>query len=92
MQIIEKKLTELKEYGVKKIFSYSNATINSGAVYQKLGFRGGKLDLGQPHVIMNDFRLIRLVNLSPFTTNENLAKKHRLKTHIGGNKMWVKDI
>lgn len=82
----------LREAGVKRIFSYSNATINSGSVYKKLGFRGGKLDNGQPYVIMNDYRLIRLANLTPYTTNEQLASRHWLKTHIGGNRMWIKDI
>ena len=33
----------LRKMGITKIFSYSNATINSGAVYEKLGFVGKKL-------------------------------------------------
>lgn len=82
----------LKEMGISKIFSYSNATINNGAVYKQLGFTEGKLDGSQPFVIMNDFRLIRLVNLTPYSTNEELAIRHQFKSHVGGNKMWVKKI
>lgn len=42
----------LREIGAKKIYSYSNATINSGAVYEKLGFTCKRADGGQPFVIL----------------------------------------
>lgn len=82
----------LREIGETEIYSYSNATINNGAVYEKLGFEGSKIEGGQPFVIMEDFELVRLVNLFPNTRLKTLASKKRLKTHISGNKMWVKSI
>lgn len=82
----------LKEIGVSKIFSYSNATINSGSVYQKLGFEMKKIDEGQPFVILKNNKLVRLINLYPESTDEKLSKHGWLKTHLGGNKMWEKRI
>lgn len=82
----------LKSQGVTEIYSYSNATINSGAVYEKLGFTEKKISEGQPFVIMEDNKLNRLVNLFPDSTDKKLAKKGRIKTHISGNKTWVKTI
>lgn len=82
----------MEQMGVVKIFSYSNATINNGRVYEKLGFKSGKVDNGQPFVIMKDNRLERLITLHPYSTDEELALRGQLKTHIGGNKLWTKDI
>lgn len=78
--------------GQRKIYSYSNATINSGAVYEKLGFDGSKVDGGQPFVIMKNNDLVRLANLHPDSTDEALALRGQLKTHLGGNRIWVKEI
>lgn len=80
------------DMGVRKIYSYSNSTINSGAVYEKLGFQLKQIDGGQPFVIMENFDLVRLVNLHPHSTDRELAKAGRLKTHVGGNKLWIKTI
>jgi len=80
------------EMGVNSIFSYSNATINNGAVYEKLGFTASKIDRGQTFVIMEDNELTRLLNLHPHSTDMDLAQSGRLKTHIGGNKLWQKTI
>ena len=80
------------EMGVNKIYSYSNSTINSGAVYEKLGFHLKQIDGGQPFVIMENFDLVRLVNLHPHSTDRELAKAGRLKTHVGGNKLWTKTL
>ena len=82
----------LREVGVKQVFSYSNATINSGAVYQKLGFTEQRVDGGQPFVILKNNKLERLINLYPHSTDEALALRGQLKTHLGGNKMWTKEI
>lgn len=82
----------LRMMGVTQIFSYSNATINTGSVYKALGFQKGKLLDGQPFVILQDNSLERLANLHPFSTNEILASKGLLKTHISGNLTWTKDI
>lgn len=82
----------IRAMGKTTIYSYSNATINSGAVYEKLGFIGQKINGGQPFVIMGDNSLTRLVNLYPYSTDRELAKRDELKTHIGGNKMWTKSI
>ena len=82
----------LRKMDVHKIYSYSNATINSGAVYERLGFTGGKLDGGQPFVILNNNKMTRLINLYPLSTDKALAKRGWLKTHLGGNKMWEKRI
>lgn len=82
----------LREMGETKIYSYSNATINSGAVYEKLGFMGSKVGGGQPFVIKRDNSLERLANCQPYSTNEALAQRCWLKTHLGGNRLWVKQI
>lgn len=82
----------LVHMGVRKIYSYSNATINTGKVYGELGFDGSKIAEGQPFVIMGDNSLVRLIELYPKTTNGALSKKGRFKTHIGGNRFWVKGI
>lgn len=82
----------LAAMGERKIYSYSNATINSGAVYEKLGFDGSKVDGGQPFVIMKNNDLVRLANLHPDSTDEALALRGQLKTHLGGNRIWVKEI
>lgn len=82
----------LREIGAGRIYSYSNATINSGAVYRQLGFAEKKIDKGQPFVIKKNNRLERLINLHPYSTDEELALRGWLKTHVGGNKMWEKEI
>jgi hypothetical protein len=82
----------LREMGITKIYSYSNATINSGAVYEKLGFCCKKIDGGQPFVIMKDNSLQRLINLHPRSTDKALAQNGWLKTHLGGNKTWIKEM
>lgn len=82
----------LRQMGVRQIYSYSNATINTGGVYKELGFDGSKIMQGQPFVIMENNRLVRLIELYPKTTGPALAKAGRLKTHVGGNRFWVKDI
>lgn len=78
--------------GERKIFSYSNATINSGAVYEKLGFTPSRIDGGQPFVILRNNKLERLVHLYPNSTDKALATNGWIKTHIGGNKLWIKEI
>ena len=82
----------LQQMGITTIFSYSNATINNGGVYEKLGFTCESLKTGQPFVITRDNRLIRLANVKPYTKTEDLALRGQLKAHVGGNKMWVKHI
>lgn len=82
----------IKAMGRDTVYSYSNATINSGAVYEKLGFHGDGVTEGQPFVIMDDYSLVRLVNLHPYSTDRELAKRDQLKTHISGNRMWTKTI
>ena len=82
----------LREMGETKIFSYSNATINSGAVYRNLGFESKKIDGGQPFVILKNNKLERLINLYPESTDRKLAQHGWVKTHLGGNKIWVKNI
>lgn len=78
--------------GLDEIYSYSNATINTGAVYKNLGFTGTDIEGGQPFVIMEDNSIVRLINLYPESTNEKLAYRGRVKTHIGGNRTWVKKV
>ena len=78
--------------GLDEIYSYSNATINTGAVYKNLGFTGTDIEDGQPFVIFEDNSMDRLINLYPESTNEKLALRGRVKTHIGGNRTWVKKV
>ncbi len=80
------------EMGVDEIYSYSNATINSGAVYRELGFEEKRIDEGQPFVILENNKLERLINLFPESTDKKLAARGRIKTHVGGNKMWIKKL
>lgn len=80
------------DMGINRIYSYSNATINSGAVYEKLGFTRSKIDRGQTFVIMRNNELVRLVNLHPHSTDRELAKADRIKTHLGGNILWTKTL
>ena len=82
----------LRENGVHEIFSYSNATINTGAVYKALGFEESRVTQGQPHVIMRSNAIVRLVSLYPKTTNGELAIRGWMKTRGGGNKTWKKTI
>ncbi len=82
----------LREMGIRSIYSYSNATINSGDVYEKLGFIGSGVEGGQPFVILGNNSLTRLINLYPHSTDEQLAEHGWLKTHLGGNRMWKKVI
>lgn len=82
----------LAAIGETRIFSYSNATINEGRVYEALGFEKGKVDGGQPFVVMPDYRILRLIELHPYSTNKALAQRECIKTHIGGNRIWYKDI
>lgn len=78
--------------GEEQILSYSNATINNGNVYKALGFEDMGLDGGQPFVILRNFKIERLINLYPNSTNRLLAKYGRIKTHLGGNKTWIKTL
>lgn len=82
----------LVEMGISEIYSYSNSTINSGAVYEKLGFTCVRVDAGQPFVILKSNELQRLINLHPNSTDEALALRGWLKTHLGGNRTWRKEI
>lgn len=82
----------LRKMGIKEIYSYSNATINSGAVYEKLGFIGSKVDFGQPFVVLKNNKITRLINLYPESTDQKLADHGWIKCHLGGNKTWKKQI
>lgn len=82
----------MRALGEGQIFSYSNATINNGRVYEALGFHNDGITGGQPFVMCEKNQLIRLINLRPATSNKALARDHRIKTHLGGNITWTKDI
>lgn len=82
----------LRLMGITKIYSYSNATINSGAVYEKLGFDGSRVDGGQPFVILKNNKIVRLITLHPHSTDRELAERGWLITHLGGNRTWVKKL
>lgn len=81
-----------REMNVTEIFSYSNATINSGAVYEKLGFTPRRIIRGQTFVMLGNNDITRLINLHPESTDEKLARHGWIKTHIGGNRFWLKHI
>lgn len=82
----------LQRMGVHEIYSYSNATINSGAVYKALGFDGSKVDSGQPFVIQKNNSITRLILLHPDSTDEALALRGWIKCLLGGNRTWKKEI
>ena len=81
----------------KEIFSYSNATINEGNVYQQLGFCHSTITEGQAWVVERDFKLHRLLECcsnhrGEGATNADLARRGALKVHITANRMWIKKI
>lgn len=81
--------------GETEIFSYSNATINEGGVYEVLGFKKGKIQAGRAYVIMPDFRLEDAATFqSKYGTasNEILRRYALVKVHIGGNRIWTKRL
>lgn len=80
------------QLGESEIFSYSNATINSGKVYAALGFTSNGVQRGQPFVIVDNFQLKRMLELTPFTSTKALARRKWLETHIGGNITWTKSL
>lgn len=82
----------LRLMGETEIFSYSNATINNGSVYAKLGFKESKVYTGQPFVVMENNKILRLLNVRPHSTDLSLAVYGRIKVHLGGNRMWIKNI
>lgn len=82
----------LRNQGETAIFSYSNATINNGKVYEALGFKCEKINDGQPFVIMENNKIVRLITLYPHSTDKALALNGRLKSHVGGNRLWTKDL
>lgn len=81
--------------GYDEIFSYSNATINEGGVYENLGFQKGKICAGRAYIVMPDFSLI---GAAPFSTkfgsagNTTLRRFSLVKVNIGGNRIWTKHI
>lgn len=83
----------LVELGEEKIFSYSNATINSGSVYQKLGFEKKEITSGAAMVLELNNNIHYLCNLKfPYSTDKSLAARGQLKVHITGNVLWEKRI
>lgn len=83
------------ELGYSDIFSYSNATINEGGVYQNLGFERGKIDPGRAYVVMPDYSLIDLATFSSKYGSGGNATMRRyalVKVHIGGNRIWTKHL
>lgn len=82
----------LRGIGESKIYSYSNATINTGAVYQQLGFTDLGANAGQPFVIRRNNEITRLLNVRPHTKLSALAARGWIKVHLGGNKTWVKEL
>lgn len=84
----------LRGLGISQIFSYSNATINNGRVYEALGFTGGRVTAGRVFVIKTDFSLEGLAACSAkgIATLDELHKRGYLRASIGGNRLWTKDI
>lgn len=82
----------LRALGETEIYSYSNATINTGGVYKQLGFDDLGADGGQPHVLKGDNTITRLLTLYPHTTHKALAVRGHIKVYLGGNRMWRKRI
>ena len=84
--------SSLRLLGENEIMSYSNATINNGGVYKALGFTDKGISGGSPFAILENYGLTELINLHPFSTDRDLARAGRLKTHVGGNKRWIKQL
>ena len=85
----------LRGIGCYKIFSYSNATINEGGVYEQLGFSKGGVKAGRAFIILHNYELI---GAAPFATkcgsaaNWFLRKYRYAKTNISANRIWTKEI
>lgn len=88
----------LHQEGVSnEIFSYSNATVNEGNVYQQLGFTKSSILGGQAWVVERDFSLFRLLDVCSHhggkgARNADLAKRGALKVHITANRTWIKKL
>jgi hypothetical protein len=42
--------------------------------------------------VLRSNRITRLIQLYPNSKDKDLARNNWIKTHLGGNKMWIKDI
>ena len=83
----------LAEMGEKKIFSFSNATINTGGVYRALGFEKIKLDASNPIVyLQNRETHARLVHLYPYTSLQSCARRGVIICHFSANIYWEKEL
>lgn len=85
----------LLSIGCDDIFSYSNATINEGGVYQQLGFERGKIDPGRAFVVMPDYSLIGLAAFSSkygSGGNSTLRRHVLCRVRVGGNRIWTKHL
>lgn len=87
----------IRHQGCTDIFSYSNATINEGRVYQQLGFSPSSILGGQAWVVERDFTLYRLLACGSHgnnkgSKNSDLRRRYAIKVHVTANRTWIKDI
>lgn len=87
----------IKEFGFKvPIVIDKKGTIAAGhtrlKAAKKLGFEEKNISEGQPFVILENNKLERLINLFPDSTERKLAARGRIKTHVSGNKTWIKKL
>lgn len=84
----------LVRLGQHEIFSYSNATINSGQVYRQLGFNIGKVENGRAFVVLGNNKIVSLASLvdGAGAKNQDLVKHGHIKVHLGGSRCWTKEI
>lgn len=81
----------MRQIGVTEIYSYSNATINNGKVYEQLGFIKGKVEGGQAWVVDKHFNVCRLLH-SKWTILSGVYAHNCFKTHLTANRLWTKRL
>ena len=93
---LEKRCEEcIRHQGCNEIFSYSNATINEGNVYQQLGFSKSEIIRGQAWVVERNFDLVRLVTCcanGKGAKQSDLVRRGAVNVHITANRTWIKNI
>ena len=84
----------IRHQGCTGIFSYSNATVNEGRVYQQLGFQPSAILGGQAWVVERDFNLVRLATYRHTKSGlqKDIFRRGGIKVHLTANRTWIKDI
>ena len=92
---LEKRCEEcIRHQGCNEIYSYSNATINEGNVYQQLGFSKSEILAGAAWAVERNFNIVRLATYRHTKSAKDcdLLRVGCVKTHVTANRTWIKNI